>query len=1044
MEWGQDAGLNKIIKSMAKVRKKILPAVIFVLFAAFFAQTATAADLKGTVIDGRTHEPVIGATVATADGRTGTATDADGRFRIVLTSLPAVIQISFLGYNTREVEVYDVSEPVTVELSETGNFLDEVVVVGYGSQRRRELTGATATMPAAALDQPATSIDRLLGGAVAGLNVQASSGAPGAPSRVRIRGGNSINAGNEPLYVIDGFLYYSDPSNNSAGVENIEGELNPLAAINPADIESVEVLKDISATAIYGSRGANGVIIITTKRGTRGRNSVSYQFSSGTEQVSRQLSLMNASQWARVQNEYDYNWFSDDEIAAFGSGSDWQDAMFRKAASQNHQISFGGGDTATQYRVAGGYSRQEGVIINTDYERFTARFNFDRRIIEGLTFNLAATATKSTQNGLSTDAANPTYKGSISNPLRYALRNSPAVAIYNADGSFNYRNPYEKSNDLTRNGVNPNPVADMYSNTAENAVSSLLGNTFVQYQPVAGLTVKAAFGTNINHTTQSFFAPRTSLIGLIPEGKGGVGNKRYESHQQEYTATYSRQAGESHFISLLAGYTAQTTRIRYSTIETARFSREDQGVDNLYDGNQPGFPATGGTNASLRSALARANYSFRERYHLTATFRADESSRFAPGHRWGYFPSVGLSWNAVDGKATDRLNSLKVRLSAGTVGNQEIADGLWAANYTAEKSSQNGEPVTVYTRARLGNSDLKWETTTQYNVGLDAALLAGRLTVAADVYHKRTSDLLYNTPLDAGTGFRYQMQNVGSVENRGVELSIDFRPVERHEFSLQIGANVARNINRITDLGSVSRILSGNSYGNAGSSETILQVGNSLGTFFGLVFDGVVQPNEDVAALPVVSWMARQPQPGDPKYVDVNRDGRIDADDRQTLGSIQPDITGGLFLSARWRRFDFYTALQGSAGGKVYNQLRRELETADGTHNFSTSLLDAYTDEHPSTTIPRISREITYAYLDSRFVEDASFLRLKDVTVGYTLPIDIRHREIESIRLRLFLSAQNLLTVSRYSGYDPEVASGVDLGVYPHSRTFLVGGSISF
>jgi TonB-linked SusC/RagA family outer membrane protein len=992
--------------------------------------------------------PIAGVAVAIPASAVGASTDADGKFSLyTAASLPVTLSVSLLGYATLEVEVYAAAAPLQILLAEDVSYIDEVVVVGYGTQKRKELTGAVASVSPAVLQSVSTtSFDGLLGGAVAGVNVTQTSGAPGAPSKIRIRGGNSVNAGNEPLYVIDGFIFYADPANNRTDLSNIESELNPLASLNPSDIESIEILKDVSATAIYGSRGANGVIIVNTKKGQRGESNVSYQLYMGVEQISRKLPLLNATQWAHIQNDYGYNYFSDDDIAALGKGSDWQDAMFRTAQMQNHTVSVNGGDASTQYLASGSYARQQGVVINTGYERFSGRFNFDRKLHKSLSLNLAVTGGKSIQNGVTTDAGNPTYKGSVSNPLRYALRNSPAVAVYNADGTYNYRNPYEKSNDLTRNGVNPNPVADMNSNTAENINTSLLGNTYLQYAVIDGLTLKAAFGANINNAAQSFFAPKNSLIGLLPEGKGGVGSKRYESYQQEYTVNFSRSLGKIHFINALAGYTAQTTRIRYSSSVTAKFSKEDLGVDNLYDGNRPGFPETGGTNSALKSLLARVNYTLLERYNLTATFRADESSRFAPGHRWGYFPSLGLSWNIVNGDSDafgTLLKNLKLRISAGTVGNQEIADGLYAANYTADKSSQDGEPITVYTRARLGNPDLKWETTTQYNAGVDAGFLNSRLTLAADVYYKQTTDLLYNAPLDVGTGFRYQMQNIGSVENKGIELSIDGKVVDLKDFTLNVSANIAHNVNRITDLGAVSSIKTSGSFGSTGSNESILQVGEPLGAFYGLIFDGVVQPGEDVSKLPTVSWMARQPKAGDPKYKNTNGDSRIDADDRVVLGSIQPDFTYGFLLSASWRKLDFYASLQGSAGGKVYNQLRRELETPDGTHNFSTALLNAYTDAQPSTTMPRISREIIYAYLDSRFVENASFLRLKDISIGYTVPVGVNSK-LPVIKLRLFASVKNLFTVTPYSGYDPEVGNGMDLGVYPRSQTFLVGGSISF
>jgi TonB-linked SusC/RagA family outer membrane protein len=801
------------------------------------------------------------------------------------------------------------------------------------------------------------------------------------------------------------------------------------------------VLKDVSATAIYGSRGANGVIIITTKKGQRGHNNINYRYTTSVEQLAGKLSLVNAAEWAKLQNTYDYNYFSPDEIARLGKGSDWQSAMFRTAHTESHSISFNGGNDKTQYLISGDYTSQQGIIINTDFERFAGRINLTQELFEGLTVNVAATGSKATQHGLSTDEGNPTYKGSVSNPLRYALRMSPAVAIYNTDGTYNHRNPYEKSNDMTRNGINPNPVADMNNNTVENINASLLASAYIQYSIINGLTLKANFGINTNNTAQNFFAPKNSLIGLIPEGKGGVGNKRYEAYQQEYTVNFTRQLGGIHLLNLLAGYTTQSTHERHSSITTAKFSKEDLGVNNLYDGNEPGFPVTGGVNSTLNSILARVNYSLQSRYNMTATFRADESSRFAPGHRWGYFPSLGLSWNILDD-----IQTLKLRLSAGSVGNQEIEDGLYAANYIAEKSSQDGEAITVYTRARLGNPNLKWETTTQYNVGLDAGLWNKRITVAADAYYKKTTDLLYNAPLDAGTGFRYQMQNIGSVENKGVELSLAAIIVDTKAWNININANIAHNRNTITDLGAVSSIKTNGSLGNVGSSEMILQTGEALGTFYGLIFDGVVQSGEDISLLPSVSWMARPPQPGDPKFKDVKKDNRIDADDRTVLGSIQPDFTYGIVASAGWNNLDIYASIQGSAGGTVYNQLRRELETPDGTHNFSKTLLNAYTDDNPSATIPRISREIIHAYLDSRYIEDASYLRLKDISIGYTLPLNIsknNYLKIPVVKLRLFASVQNLFTITAYKGYDPEVGKGVDLGMYPKSRAVIIGGSIT-
>jgi TonB-linked SusC/RagA family outer membrane protein len=944
------------------------------------------------------------------------------------------------------VEVYSVESPIDVLLTEDVSYIEEVVVVGYGTQKRKELTGAIASVSRATLEQAAPSIDKLLGGAVAGLNVTQNSGQPGAGSTIRIRGGNSIHAGNEPLYVIDGFIFYSDNSSTQTGLNNIEGNLNPLAAINPADIESVEVLKDVSATAIYGSRGANGVIIITTKKGKRSGNAVSYQYSIGWEQASKQLKLMNGTQWAQIQNEYDYNYFSPEDIARIGEGYDWQKAIFRTAHTQNHEFSVNGGDDKTRYLVSGTYVKQDGILINTDYERYSARMNLDRTLFKNFTVGITATGSKSTQNSvMAVEASNPTYQGRITNSLGYALRMPPVVSIYNADGTFNYHNPYEKTNDMTNSeGKNPNPIADMTNNVGQNANTSLLGNFYAQYTIAPGLVAKVNAGANFSNTVQHAFSPSTSVVGLLLHGYGGVGHKRYESWQQEYTLDYSKNFNRTHSLNVLVGYTTQSTSVRHETAATSKFSNESLAVENLYDGNIPDFPRSGGNNSWIRSVLGRVNYSLLSRYNLTATFRADESSRLAPGRRWGYFPSVGASWNASEEnflKDSQLVSNAKLRLTCGLVGNSEIGDNLYASTYVPSKSGEGNETITVYRKSRLGNPDLTWETTAQYNAGVDIGLWSNRLTLIADAYYKKTYDLLYNAPVDVALGFSNQMQNVGSVTNHGVEFSVSATLVEKKRLTWTAQANVARNVNRIADLGEVGRILTGSGIGISSSNELILVPGEALNSFYGLVFDGVVQQGEDVSQLPELGWKAGAPVPGDPKFVDVVPDGKIDDRDRVVLGSVQPDFTYGLSTSAVFGSFDLFVAMQGAYGNKVYNRLYRELETPSASYNMSASLLNRWTEQNPSNTIPRISQEVRISYLDSRFVEDASYLRLKNVTLGYTISTKV---QTLPVKLRIFVTAQNLLTFTRYKGYDPEVSSGIDYGVYPKSRAFSVGARLSF
>ncbi|MDR3260928.1 MAG: TonB-dependent receptor, partial [Tannerella sp.] len=971
-----------------------------------------------------------------------------GNFTLRAQSLPVTLSVHFLGYKTSETEIHEYTGAITILLREDADLLDEVVVIGYGTQRRKELTGSVASVSKAVLEHVnVPSFDGLLGGAIAGVNVTQSSGQPGAGSSIRIRGGNSINAGNEPLYVIDGFIFYSDNSSTSAGISQIESNLNPLASINPADIESIEVLKDVSATAIYGSRGANGVIIVTTKKGKRGSNTISYQYTFGQEQVSKKLNLMNAEQWARFQNEYGYNYFKEEDIATVGKGSDWQEAIFRTAHIQKHELTISGGDEKTRYLLSGSYINQEGILINTGFERYNGRVNLDRDLYKNLVVSLSLTGSKSIQNGVTAlESSNPTYQGRFTNPLGYALRISPWVAIYNSDGSYNYHNPYENNNDMTNyRNENPNPISDMNNSVGQNITTSLLGNFYAQYTIIDGLVAKANYGSNFSNTTQNFFSPSTSLVGLLPNGIAGIGNRRYEIWQQEYTLNYSNYFNRIHSFNALVGYTTQNTSARSATAMTADFTKEDLTFNDLYAGNQPDFPRSSERKPWLRSLLGRVNYTLLNRYNLTATIRADESSRFAPGHRWGYFPSIGVSWNVNEErflKDNQTLSTLKLRVTYGSVGNQEIGDNLWSPSYVAGKSSDSGKTITIYRKARKGNPDLKWETTVQYNLGVDIGLWQDRLTLVSDVYYKKTNDLLYTAPIESSEGFSSQMVNVGNVTNKGVEFELNSIILEEKDIRWSVSANIARNINTIIDLGRVNQILS-ESGGTSASTEMVLRVGHSLNSFYGLVFDGVVQKEDDVSQLPELGWRDGPLQPGDPIFADVDGNGIINDKDRIIIGTVHPDFTYGFSTAASYKKLDLFASFQGSKGNRVYNRLRRDLETPNGSYNFSAALLNRWTEDNPSRTIPRISQDLRFSYLDSRYVEDASHLRLKNITLGYTLPIKT-HREAPTVNIRFFVSAQNLFTITPYKGYDPEIGSGRDLGVYPKARTFSAGAGITF
>ena len=946
---------------------------------------------------------------------------------IGLSTLPAlsatIDKTTAKADTSKTVEPYD---PIDI---------NEIVVVGYGTQKRTQLTGSVTKIGGSLFGKAtAPTLDGALNGAVAGLNVTATSGQPGAASQVRIRGGNSVNASNEPLYVVDGFIYYKDASAAKTGLGAIESSLNPLSTINPSDIESIEVLKDVSATAIYGSRGANGVIIVTTKKGTRGRTSINYRYTAGFDVAAKKLDLMTASEWAGFQKTYFYNkgGYTDEQIAALGSGTDWQGAMLRTAFRQAHELSVSGGTAKSRYAFSANYTDQDGIVINSGFKRYNFHVNADWNLLPGLTFGLNATYGKSTQEGLTTTEAvaynSSPFSAGITNSFVYGLLTPRVVPIYAEDGSYNYANPYEYAY-FAIGSKTSNAVSDLKNSVAESINDYLLSNVWAQYA-FGDFRAKVSVGLNKEQITQNYFSPKYTSLGLANEGLGGIGNKSNEVWQQEYTLGWSHVFGNIHDVDALVGYTRQNSKVNYNSSLTSHFTNETLKQNNLADGSQVYPPQSGFSEASLNSIIARVNYTLLDRYNATVTFRADNSSRFAKTHRWGHFPSVGLSWNANREsflRDVRNLSNLKVRASWGKVGNQEIGDYEYALNYKA--TQYNGQ--SSYTKTNIYNKDLRWETTTSYNVGADIGFFDNRLAITADAYYKKTSDLLLDVPIGFNQGVSTQLRNVGNVVNKGVELTIDGQLLRKRDLLWTVTANIAHNCNRITSMGSASDIIMGS------SGETILRKGEALGTFYGLRFDGIVQTGDDLDKLPTVS--GKRLEPGDVKFVDQDHTGRIDGKDRVALGSIQPDFTYGFSTQLRWRNLDASVSFAGSHGNKLFNALGRRLEQTGDSYNLLRSVLNSWTETNPSNRYPLASKERTISYIDSRYVEDASYLKLRNLTIGYTLPIP---KSVKA-KVRIFATGSNLFTITPYSGYDPEVASGTDSGAYPAARTVVFGAEIS-
>ena len=985
---------------------------------------------------------MIGATVSIKSTKVeGVVTDLNGNFLIESKEeAPLTLKVKFIGYRDQDVDIYDFEEPVEIALVDNANKMSEVVIVGYGTQKRKALTGAVTTVKNEELLQNVVSFDKALGGAVAGLTVASSSGQPGSTTSIRIRGGNSITAGNEPLYVIDGVLIYNSSSATNTGNSLAGSSFNPLSSINPQDIESIEVLKDVSASAIYGSRGSNGVIIVTTKSGKKGKVNVDYGYSLGVSSVSRQLSLLDAQQWGDLYLELATDaqkagaGVTPDVVRSWGKGTDWQDALFRTALTHEHQLSVNGGSDKERFLLSANYTTQDGIINNSDFTRFGARLNYERDILKNLKVGIKSNFSKTNRTGAYGMRGS---SGNFSGIIDKVIRQSPAVPIKNADGSYNYANPFE-SGDFVRDDVTVNPIADLYKLDTETKSDNLLLTGFASWEIIPGLTLRAQGSTNIINTRQNLFGGEDTQAGFSTQGYGDIGTRRWESDQFETTLTWNKKWG-IHDLEVLGGYTYQQEKTENLDAATSGYANENLGYHSLQSGTTFVETNSNFSTSSLYSFIGRVNYSLYDRYHLTATLRADGSSRFSSNHKWGWFPSVGVSWNINDEKFLKDvkwLEDLKLRASYGTVGNQEIGNYAFASDYAASHYYFGGVRNLAFYRSSLGNDDLKWESTSSFDIGLDVNLFKGRLGIVFDYYHKKTTDLLLSLPIQQTQGFGSQLQNAGNVTNDGVEFAVNGTIRQTKNFSWTANANIAHNKNEITSLGDTHKdIISGN---------TILREGESLGTFYGWQFDGIVQKGDDLSKVPTLSTAKVNVQPGDAKFVDVNGDGVVDQDnDRVVLGSTQPKFTYGFGSQLRYKKWDFSFNFQGSYGNKLYNQLRQALETPNISYNGSAVLLDRWTEANQNTTVPRaIVSSVSSFSLDSRYVEGASYLRLKNIQLGYNFQPRLRNNQ--KLGLYLYASAQNLFTITPYDGYDPEYSGSTDSGNYPNARTFTFGVKLSY
>ena len=1005
--------------------------------------------LVGRVIDEKTKDPLPGAVIHIKGTTHNVVADEEGSFKFITgQKVPVVYEVSHVGYETREVQVSSYGH-VDIKLKGNNAQLTDVVVVGYGTQRRSDIAGSVTTVPKNLLSQPAASFDNLLQGAVPGVAVTQSSGQPGSTATIRVRGGNSISFGNEPLYVIDGFIIYNNNNYTNTGASN-GSSVNALSTINPSDIESIEILKDASATAIYGSKGANGVVLITTRRGKKGADDINYSTYYGTQRVAKKLDLLNASQWASLVNDVNVSdgkpkIYSDSAIAALGSGSDWQSAALRNAPQQNHELSIAGGDDKSRYLISGNYFDQKGIVLNSGFKRYSARINYERNVNDRLKVATNIFGSRSTEDKLSGSGFNSI---NFSGAYPTLILSSPVVPIKNADGTYNTVSPYSTTP--------TNPLQDIVATTNRTYITRVLGSASAEYKILKELVLKVTGGIDLLNTKQNYYAPSytgspaNSSTGWAAGGYGSVGSATAVSWLNENTLTWDHAFNNTHFVNILAGYTTQFAKDESAVASAQKFPNDLTSFNNLAYAGTAVLPLSDAHQSTMNSFLARVNYSYLHKYNITLSERADGSSKLGANNKWGYFPSIGFSWNISKEDFFSRfdqyVSNLKLRLTAGKTGNSEVPPYSSLAALAPTNYYFNSTLVTGISPVQLANPDLKWETTTQYNAGVDLGLFNSRINITFDAYYKKTTDLLLYVPFPLYTGYASQLENVGSVENKGIELAINTDNIKGKDFTWRSTIIFAANRNKVLSLGTTSSYFPLAPTGQV--SPVIVQVGLPVGTFWGYSTNGLLTADDISKGVPLLAGVSQQV--GDTKYVDWDKSKTVTTADKHNLGSAQPKFTGSISNSLTFKKFDLTFFLQGSYGNKLFNLLQQKLEIPTLSLNASAALLNRYSSSNPSGTVAKATNSPVPQVTD-RYIEDASYLKLKNITFGYSFSKSLSSK-IRAKNLRVYISAQNLFTITKYTGYNPEVnfydndntKQGIDYGIYPATRTFLAGLNITF
>lgn len=1009
-----------------------------VFFSISVAQTQLIPITGAVYID---EEPVIGAHVIIKNTEKGTVTNINGEFSIDVPK-DSTLVIRYLGYKPVEFLIQE-AQHLEITLKEEALEGEEVVVVGYGTVLKSDLTGSISSIDAD--DIQSTSISSMvegLQGKAAGVIITQTSGQPGSGSTIRIRGTSSINGNNEPLYVIDGIPIISS-ENISVGA--VQGpSLNPLASINPNDIQSVEILKDASATAIYGARGANGVILVTTKRGGTGTD-VSLGYYTGFQEIAHKIPLLNARELAILGNEAADNANVDRRLIYaspnnLGVGIDWQDQIFETAPISNYQLSVNGGDENTRYSISGNYFDQQGIVISSGFKKGNLRLNMDQDLSDKFIIGTSLNINQSQMDGVVTDmeAAIP------SSVTSWALEFNPGLPVYDDSGDYIYEN------NTSRPAVG-NPVADALETQQINKASRIIGSSYLQWNIQKELNFKSTFGVDAYLSEEFYFVPNFLKRAEASNGQAALGDSKGYSWLLENILTYNKLLTKNHLLNVVVGHTLQKFESNYMYVATSDFDDNRLGYHSIQSGSDKTLTLSGTSGWQMQSVLSRVNYNFKNKYMLTVSGRLDGSSKFGVGNQYGFFPSFSAAWKVGEEdfiQNIPQISTLKLRAGYGVVGNEGIPP--YSSMGTLEMTEAyfgEGEIAKGTGPSTLENEDLKWETTSQINVGLDLNLFEDRIAIVADFYQKHTTDLLLNAPVPYTSGFKFAYTNVGELKNRGMEFTLTSYNLV-NDFQWKTSLTFAKNRNEITrltgqdDAGLVGQTLLGI------TGWTRITEGQPIGTFYGYQSDGIVQLDENLNDVP--SFLSYSPTYGDRKYVDQNDDGFITEADKVILGNANPDFSFGIGNEFNYKNFSLNVFMQGVYGNEIINFNRFSLESFDGTKNNSTAALDRWTPDNPTDKYPRANALPHSNVLSDVQVEDGSYLRIQDVTLSYNLPVNLLDK-LNLRQVRLYLSGKNLYTFTSYSGYDPEVSRfsndnlsmGADYGSYPRSRMFIGGINIS-